>query len=154
MTILKDPENKHKLDYLINMHMPVIHAKAESLKKKGWLPNDVDASELIMPGIHGLMHAVGTYDSDIASRKMRDTDYNTFMKYAMRHIEGRMMSHAKNNHVIDPHLHDKAKQLETANNSAAAEMKVPAVPALVNPSPTSEPAAAITIPETTEKKLP
>lgn len=125
MSKLDDPNNKSKLDYIINMHLPIIHAMAKRLKNKGWVPEHVDHEDLIMPGIHGLMHAVATYNPDIASRKMRDTDYNTFLKYATQHIDGRMKSHARNNHVIDRHLQNKAEELARQNASATNTMQTP-----------------------------
>lgn len=116
---LDDPEMKKKLEGFMVEHAPLINFHANKLKNAGFLPKDVDMTDVHMAGIHGLMDAIHKYDPKAAGGKK-------FTDYAHSRIRGSMLDHVKDLSGVPKHLSTQAKNLR-AMESQPAEQKQPKV---------------------------
>ncbi len=104
---LDDPKNKKILEGFIIEHAPLINFHANKLQRAGLIPPGIEADDLHMAGLHGLIDALHKYDPAVAEKNGKK-----FTDYAHSRIRGMMLDHVKDAGGIPKHLITQAKNLK------------------------------------------
>ena len=97
-----DGTKKHLNDFIAE-HAPLINMHHIKLKNEGNVPKDMDADDLHMAGVHGLMDALHRYDHKSEA---------SFATYAGTRVRGKMLDHIASQDYIPKSVRQAAKKIK------------------------------------------
>lgn len=96
---------KHLNDFIAE-HAPLINLHHNKLKNAGQIPQGIEADDLHMAGVHGLMDALHRYESKTAGREA------SFATYAGQRIRGKMLDHISSQSYVPRIFREEVKRVK------------------------------------------
>lgn len=99
---------------LVELYLPIVHFNAKHLQER--LSDEVDADDLISPGVFGLMDAIATYDLSHGVK---------FETYCVHRVRGAMLDELREMDWVPKLTRSRNKQMRAAKAALEAQLMRP-----------------------------